>query len=609
MRKLSLENFDKSLDGKDLYLGGVARITPYLWTQLKPYRLQVSLGIAAVLASTALDQVAPILLARILDGLRHRAPAAQINQWLLIMLGSAVVSAGLLWAQRWTVIRASRAIEYDMRSRLFQTIQKMPPSFFDRRSTGDLMSLVTSDLDRVRDVVGPAILHLFRTSVTVIWSLATLFYLDAHLALWALAPLVLAPFLANRGMAALHRSYGRLQASLSELNTFAHDALAGVAVIKGFGRERLFQERFGKHSEALRSLAVRSSWIQGSLWPAITALGGLGVCLLLWKGCESATLGRTTVGTVAAAVMVFFRLQWPMIGLGWVTNLFQRGVASLDRLDALEKEMEACLSELPTEPLHLPPARDDVPLLEVRHLSFRHRPEAPPALEDISFTLEEGQGLGLAGAPGSGKTTLLALLCGLRRPPIGTIFLRGQDISEIPPTQLLQLFALVPQDGFLFSQTIAENILMGRPEGAPESDAGTWAAHACFDQDIPQIPGGYQALLGQRGINLSGGQRQRLSLARALSKEAPMLLLDDTLSAVDATTEARILEQLTPLLSGQARVVTSHRYSAFRLVDRILVLGGGKVLEAGSHEELIAAGGYYAESWRLQALEREIEEA
>lgn len=589
----------------------VPNITKYLWIQLKPYRVPVLIGIASVFASTALDQVSPILLSKILDGLRAHAPVGTIHRWLFLILGSAVVSAGLLWAQRWTVIRASRAIEYDMRNRLFEKLQRMPPAFFDARSTGDLMNLVTSDLDRVRDVVGPAILHLFRTGVAVIWSVTTLFYLDSSLAFWALIPLALTPVLANRGMAAMHRSFARIQKSLSELNTFAHDSLAGIGVVKGLGREALFEDRFAARSEDLRKLAIRSSFAQGALWPAITALGGIGICLLLWRGSQAASQGLVSVGTVAACVMVFFRLQWPMVGLGWVTSLFQRGIASLERLDALEREMDAFeqAANLGVSETSIPSARPGGPLLEVRDLTFQHRPDSPAALQSISFVLEEGQGLGLAGGPGSGKTTLLALLSGLRRPPAGTVFLRGVDASTLESGAVLRLFALVPQDGFLFSQTIAENIRMGQPEGSLETPVQTWAEPAAFDQDIPQIPEGYEAVLGERGINLSGGQRQRLSLARALAKDAEILLLDDTLSAVDAATEARILDQLVPRLSGRARIVTSHRYSAFRLVDRILVLQKGRVLENGSHEELLAAGGYYAESWRLQALEREIEEA
>ncbi|MEN9355049.1 MAG: hypothetical protein RL318_2374, partial [Fibrobacterota bacterium] len=577
-----MDNSVFNIPARNKYLGRIVpSITKYLWVQLKPYRLPVLVGIASVFASTALDQISPILLSNILDGLRAHAPVQQIHQWLFVILGSAVISAILLWTQRWTVIRASRAIEYDMRSRLFEKLQRMPPAFFDARSTGDLMNLVTSDLDRVRDVVGPAILHLFRTGVAVIWSVSTLFYLSSELAMWALLPLALTPILANRGMAAMHRSFARIQKSLSELNTFAHDTLTGIGVVKGLGREAVFEERFVARSEDLRKLAIRSSWAQGILWPAITALGGIGICLLLWRGSLAASQNLVSVGTVAACVMVFFRLQWPMVGLGWVTSLFQRGIASLERLDALEREMdgfERSAHEGLTDSV-IPPARAGVPLLDVRNLSFRHRPEGPAALVDISFTLQEGEGIGLAGGPGSGKTTLLALLSGLRRPPAGTVFLRGIDASSLQPEHVLKLFALVPQDGFLFSQTIMENIRMGQLADAPELPVETWSVPAAFDQDVPQIPGGYSAVLGERGINLSGGQRQRLSLARALAKDAEILLLDDTLSAVDATTEARILDHLTPMLAGRARIVTSHRYSAFRMVDRILVLQKGSITE------------------------------
>lgn len=588
---------------------GPGALLAYLARQVRPYRAAVAAGIGATVLGIAVDQTGPHLVGVLIDGLREGAPASRTLSTLGLMLGAAALGAVLLWAQRHFVIRASRAMEHDLRQRLFRRLQAMPLDFLDRHPSGELLTLASSDLDRVRDVLGPALLHLFRTGLFIVFAVAYLMWRDWRLALWALAPLLLIPFLANRAMAAMHAAYARIQGDLTELSNFTHDALAGIAVIKGLGREERFAGRLETISDRLRAATARSAWSTGALWPAVTAIGGVGIVVLLWRGALLVSEGRTTVGALSSAVMVFFRLQWPLIGMGWVSSMVQRGATSLQRLETLERDLDATeAAEQERSRAHLPSSAGRPPRLEVRNLSFRYGPDRPWALREVSFTLEPGEGLGVAGGPGSGKTTLLQLVSGLRRPPPGTVFLDGQDLSEVPAREAARLFALVPQDGFLFSATVLENLEMGRPEDAPATDPSPWLAASCFDQDLAQIPGGLGALLGERGVNLSGGQRQRLALARALAKEAPLLLLDDTLSAVDAATETRILERLAPHLAGRGLLLTSHRYSAFRLVRRVLVLDGGRVREQGTHEELLALGGYYAEAWRLQALERSIEE-
>lgn len=583
---------------------------PYLADQIRPYRLQVGLGIAATAVSVGLDQLTPHFVGQLIDGLRAGWGVEQALGILGLMLLAATVAAGLLWAQRYYVIRASRAMEHDIRQRLFERLQAMPPAFFDKRPTGELMTLASSDLDRVRDVLGPAILHLFRTILFIVYAVGYLLWRDWELALWGLAPLVFMPFLANRAMMAMHAAYAKIQGHLSDLSNFTHDALSGIGVIKGYGREETFARRMESLSDDLRQASARSAWATGALWPAVTALGGVGMAVLLWRGSVRVHDGSLSVGTLATATMLFFRLQWPLIGLGWVSSMLQRGATSLGRLQSLEREMNEWESrETSASVESLPPARATPPMLEVRGLSYRYSPDRPWVLRDVSFVLEPGQGLGIAGGPGSGKTTLLHLVSGLRRPPPGTVFLDGKDLSKVPSEEAAARFALVPQDGFLFSATIAENLEMGRQDGAPPASPDPWLAASCFDQDIPQIPGGIHAVLGERGINLSGGQRQRLALARALAKDAGVLLLDDTLSAVDAQTETRILERLAPHLAGKSLLLASHRYSAFRFASRVLVLVDGALAEEGTHEELVALGGYYARAWQLQSLEQEIASA
>lgn len=585
-------------------------IFPYLWEQVRPWRLQVGLGILATVLSVALDQVSPHLVGVLIDGLRAGWGRSQVVVVLLQLLGAALVGAGLLWAQRYLVIRASRAMEHDLRLRLFERLMRMPPSFQDRHPKGELMTLATSDLDRIRDVLGPAILHLFRTGLSVVFSVSYLLWRDWRLAVWAFLPLCAMPFLANRAMHAMHKAFARMQEKLTLLSNFTHDALAGMTVVKGYGREETFAQGLESHSDALRQAQSRSAWSTGALWPAVSALGGIGMVVLVWRGSSMVATGETSVGVLSTAVMVFFRLQWPLIGLGWVSSMLQRGATSLSRMRTLERDMERCEAEETAASVErLPGPRATPPVLEVRNLSFRYSPDRPWALRDVSLRLEPGQGLGIAGGPGSGKTTLLQLLSGLRRPPPGTVFADGQDLSRVSADEAASLFSIVPQDGFLFSETIATNIALGRAESESAADPGPWLEASCFAQDLPQIPEGLDAMLGERGINLSGGQRQRLALARALARQAPVLLLDDTLSAVDAHTETRILERLGPFLAGRSLVVTSHRYSAFRFASGILVLDNGSVIERGGHDQLVALGGYYAKAWRMQALQREIEES
>lgn len=586
-------------------------IFPYLWEQLGPRKFQVGVGILATLLSVGLEQVSPHLVGVLIDGLRAGWGKPEVVRVLVQLLAAAAVGAVLLWAQRYLVIRASRAMEHDLRGRFFARLMHMPASFQDRHPTGELMTLATSDLDRIRDVLGPALLHLFRTGLFIVYSVGYLLWRDWRLAVWAFLPLALMPFVANRAMQAMHRAYARMQAKLTLLSNFTHDALAGMVVVKGYGREETFSARLEEHSDSLRQAQSRSAWATGAMWPAVSALGGVGMVILVWRGTGMVARGETTVGVLSTAVMVFFRLQWPLIGLGWVSSMLQRGTTSLGRMRALERDMDECeRQEKAVVVERLPPGpRATPPVLEVRDLSFRYSEDRPPVLRGVSLRLEPGEGLGIAGGPGSGKTTLLHLLSGLRRPPPGTVFIDGQDLSRVSADDAASLFSIVPQDGFLFSDTIGANIALGRSEADAVADPTPWIEASCFAQDLPQIPGGLEALLGERGINLSGGQRQRLALARALARPAPVLLLDDTLSAVDAQTETRILERLGPMLSGRSVVLTSHRYSAFRFARRILVLENGATIEQGTHDELVALQGYYAKAWRMQALEREIEES
>lgn len=597
------------------------------WALLKPYlyehRGPILWGWSFVVISTALDQVSPWMIKIILDSLAAREGMAPVYAALGGLVGAMAISAVLLFFQRLWVIRSSRAIEYSLRRDLFAGLMAQPRAFFDRQNTGDLMSRATNDLDRIRDMVGPVVLHLARMGLLLVFTTVAIALLHPKLLLTGLLPALVMPVLANWFLIKMYAHFGNIQKNLSSLNGFVQDTLSGIQVVKGFGRAEPFERKFEAASRDLRDSSMKIARFNAMIWPAIGVLGVIGIVLSAWLGGRMVIREEISLGTLSAAILYLLRLQFPLIGLGWVASMIQRGNVSLDRLLQLRSEFVVPVGDntgrTSVRPSGIagamPVTTAEFDELNASSLAFSYN-GTDPVLSDISFSLKPGASLGIVGSTGSGKTTLLHLLCGLYPTSTpGTLFLNGAARESVSDDAWRRRFSYAPQDGFLFSTTIRENILFGdeRDPHTPVDDAeqaarvdqvALWSG---LSRDLPQFPNGYETMLGEKGINLSGGQRQRVGLARALMSPAPILCLDDTLSALDAETEEVVLGHLRSLFRTRSLVIVAHRYSAVRDCDEILYLEHGRVLERGTHDELVRKGGAYAAVWEKQRISASLE--
>jgi ATP-binding cassette subfamily B protein len=581
-------------------------ILPYV----RRYKFSFMGGILLVIISTALDQVSPWMVKIILDNLASGKAFNLIYTPLLLVFLAAVFSAVLLYFQRMWVIQASRKIEYEMRDDLFRSLQAQPKIFFDKQSTGDLMSNATNDLDRVRDYLGIVILHLARMICLGIFTLTAVWMLHPMLAVLGIIPSVILPLFVNRLLKKMHQLYGYIQKNLGTLNSFIQDTMSGIQVVKAYAREDVFKGKFEKLSNNLRINSLKVAFFTSGLWPFIGLLGALGILLVVWFGARMVIQEVISIGTLSAALLYLLKLQFPMAGLGWIANLMQRSNAAMDRLLELENKLSAAEDTVsqasPVAPRSWPPGLSrEQKCLTLRRLYFRYE-QGPEVLHDVNLTIPFGTTLGIVGPIGSGKSTLMHLLCGVYTPPPRTLYLAGRPREAYSSEEWKSWFSLSPQDGFLFSQSIRDNIAMGQGPNPVYSveEAGDMAG---FTRDLPQIQSGYDTLLGERGINLSGGQRQRVGLAKALLCNAEILCLDDSLSALDSETEIRVLENLRKRFVNYTLIIISHRYSAVVGCDNIVFLGNGTITETGTHRALLERDGPYAQVYKKQMMTMDLE--
>jgi ATP-binding cassette subfamily B protein len=558
----------------------------------------------------------------ILDTLQAGKDFPAVLPPVFAILAATIVSGFLLYFQRLWVIRGSRTIEYEMRRDLFAGLMRQPKRFFDQHSIGDIMSRATNDLDRIRDMAGPVILHLARMGCLLIFTTYFIWKLNPHLMWLGLLPSLMMPALANYFLKRMYGLFGGIQKNLSSLNSFLQDTISGIQVVKSYGKQEEFSLKLNRTSQNLRDSSLKVAYSNSVIWPAIGALGAIGLVLVSWVGGKMVIRDEISLGTLSAAILYILRLQFPLVGLGWVASMIQRANVSIDRLAALRKSfiVEPSDSMAVSEPQDAPgaievkaapPALEPLRSIELKGLSFTYDAAkggktGKPVLEGLTLNIPSGSSLGIVGPTGSGKTTLMHILCGIYPPPPGTLFLNGKPREAIPDADWLRYFTYAPQDGFLFSTSIRNNIEMGRGALSIHAmeDAAEWSA---LSRDLGQFPQGYDSMLGEKGINLSGGQRQRVGLARALLANSPVLGLDDTLSALDTETETLVLEQLRKQFAGRTVVIVSHRYSAVMGCDNILFLANGKILEQGTHAELLRLGGAYADVWEKQRLSSSLE--
>ena len=578
------------------------RLLPYY----RPYRVQVILGLAFVVISSAFASVTPWLLRAALDGIRADAPARRIWTLAGAMVGLALVAGILRFGMRELINGLSRRIEYDLRNDLFARLMVLDATYFGRTRTGDVMARLTNDLSAVRQAVGPAIMYLTNTVAGGLFALYFMLRIDSRLTLLALLPMVVLPVVTIWLGRAIHTRFEAVQEHFSTMTTRAQENLAGARVVRAYRQEEAELKRFAALNEEYLTRNMQLVRLYGVMNPAFGLLAGLGAVTVLGVGGTLAVRGTITVGSFVAFGLYLGYLTWPLIALGWVVNLFQRGAASAVRLLEILDQPRAV--DDPTTPVQLAPAPAGRSV-EFRRVGFHYPPpgDAPVrwVLRDVSFTVPAGSTLAVVGATGSGKSAMLELLARVYDPQEGEILVDGVRITSLTLDALRREIGFVPQESLLFSETIRANLTYGTDDEA----AAEWAAHiAQLDTTIENFPGGYDTLLGERGINLSGGQKQRAALARALARRPSIVVLDDALSAVDTHTEADILRGLREALRGRSAIIASHRVSAVREANWIIVLDEGRIVEQGKHADLIAAGGRYWTLLRRQQLEDAIED-
>jgi len=565
------------------------------------YRSAFLAGFLCIVATTALTLAGPWVLKYAIDDLTRGVTAAKLRFYAGAILGLTAVGGIFRFLQRRIMIGASRDIEFDLRNDFFARLQLFEPAYFHRNRTGDLMSRATNDLNAVRMMIGPAVMYLSNTVLTFIAVIVLMLSLNVRLTLLSLIPLPILSVAVYFFGAAIHRRFDKIQEQLSTISAVTQEALAGVRVVRAYRQERFETGRFREaNTEYVRRNRTLIR-VQGAFFPIMGLLMGIGALLVLWLGAQDVINGRMTVGELVAFNSYLMMLAWPMIAFGWVTNLLQRGAASWKRmLEVLAAEPAITDAGANTDVTSRDQIRGDV---EFRELTFSYG--GTVVLRNISAKLPAGTTTAIVGATGSGKSTLLNLLPRLNDPPPGTVFVDGIDVRDLPLAAVRGAIGFVPQEPFLFSATIADNIAFGVADGARE-DIERAAHIARLDKDLSDFPKGYDTVVGERGITLSGGQKQRTAIARAVMTDPKILVLDDALSAVDTYTEEEILSRLSGVMRSRTTIIVSHRISTVRTADQILVLDDGAIVERGTHDELVARHGLYAELYRKQLLEEEL---
>ncbi len=568
------------------------------------YRRGLAWGIGCVVLTDLIALTQPQVLRAAVDDLYRGVTAEKLGRYAVILFAIAVASGLFKFWMRQAVIGISRHLEYDLRNQIFAHLQRLPLAYFQRARTGEIMSRATNDLSAVRMMLGPGVMYLVNTVVVAVVSIGFMLAISPRLTLLSLLPLPFVSLAVGVLGERIHRRFEAIQAHFATISARVQENLAGVRVVRAFARERGELEDFqALNREYLdRNLALIST--SGLLNPGLAFLGGLAALLALYLGGRQVVAGHITLGQFVAFTAYLGMLNWPMVALGWVINLFQRGLASyrriLEILDAPAAEpVPPRLGSAPAAPR----VRGEI---EFRHLTFTYPGARRPALRDVSFGVAAGRTVAIVGRTGAGKSTLLALLPRLFEPPPGTVFLDGRDVRDWPLEALRRAIGMAAQDPFLFSATVAENVAYG-VEHADAAAIERVTAIAGLDGDVHGFPAGYATRVGERGITLSGGQKQRATIARAVLRDAPLLLLDDCLSSVDTHTEETILHGLRREMARRTTLIISHRVSTVRDADEIVVLDDGAVAERGTHAALIGRNGPYAELVRQQQLEEELE--
>ncbi len=585
----------------------LATILPFF----RPYRVAMVWGMVLVVIANGFALIQPYLLKLPIDALTGVAGddadliRRTVLTYALLIVATAVAGGAARYGMREILNGLSRRVEVDLRNDFVRHLLRLDAGFYGANRTGDLMSLATNDTLAVRQAVGPAVMYTANTVVSFVVGLGVMIHISPELTLAALVPMAVLPPVVQWFGKTIHTRFERIQEQFATLSTMVQENLTGVRIVRAYGQEDAQAGEFDALNRNYLKRNMHLAYASGAFHPIMGLMTGAAMVVVLWYGGGQVIAGRIGVGDFVAFSFYLWLLAWPMIALGWVVNLYQRGAASMGRLNRIFA-IEPGIT-VPERP-HPPPR--GTPAIEFRGVSFRYPDTERLVLQDVSFTAEPGRTVAIVGPTGSGKSTLVSLITRTWDPSSGAVLVDGVSLPDYDPADIRALTGFAPQDSFLFSAKLGVNIGLGTSPSLPRSERARRVRDAAVAADlhdtVTDFPEGYETRLGERGINLSGGQKQRATLARALAIDPGVLVLDDVLSAVDTATESRILSGLRGELKDRTAFIISHRVTAVKDADLILVLDEGRIVERGRHRELVALGGTYATLLRRQLLEQEV---